>query len=190
MILSKIHINIYAILIFGALFVLSCSTMKVSYNYDQNVNFTKYHNYSWAVEEKSKQEASLTTIARRNIIKKEVTRIIRNELGSRGFEESIKNPDFLVAYHTGIKGRVDVREFGYNYTTESRTWGWGPDPLQITPYQEGSLIVDIIDADSKNLVWRGIAQEIIPDNPLPEEIVKLLEEAVPKILKNFPPGQK
>jgi hypothetical protein len=190
MILSKTQINICTVLVLGILFLFFCSTMKVTFNYDPNINFTKYHDYDWAQGNETKHDSSLTTIARRSFIKKEINRILRNELKSKGFEESTKSPDFLVAYHTGLKGKVDVREFGYNYTTDSRTWGWGPDPLQITPYQEGSLIIDIIDADTNSLVWRGIAQEVIPDNPMPEQIVKLLEKAVSKIIKYFPPDLK
>jgi hypothetical protein len=55
-------------------------------------------------------------------------------------------------------------------------------------YTVGTLVVDIFDAKSKQLVFRGAAQDELSDKP--EKNVKKLDKAANKMFKDFPPGSK
>jgi hypothetical protein len=57
-------------------------------------------------------------------------------------------------------------------------------------YQEGTLVLDFIDAESKKLIWRGTAKAYLEKEQTPEELDKIVNEAVEKILMNFPPSPK
>ena len=54
-------------------------------------------------------------------------------------------------------------------------------------YQEGSVIIDIIDSKEKQLVWRGAAEGVLYENDDPESVIS---ETVKAILKDFPPKRK
>ena len=66
-------------------------------------------------------------------------------------------------------------------------WG-GMGTATTTPYEYtvGTLLVDIFDAKSKSLMWRGIAQDELSDKT--EKNVKKLGKASDKMFKDFPPG--
>jgi hypothetical protein len=53
-------------------------------------------------------------------------------------------------------------------------------------YTVGTLVVDVFDGKSKNLLWRGIAQDELSDKP--DKNIKKLGKASDKLFKNFPPG--
>jgi hypothetical protein len=73
---------------------------------------------------------------------------------------------------------------GYGY----RYGGMGTAQTVVSEYRVGTLVVDMFDAKSKNLVFRGIAEDELSDNP--EKNTKKLEKASAKMFKEFPPSAK
>jgi len=80
-------------------------------------------------------------------------------------------------FYTGMGG-------GYRYG------GMGMASAQtvVSEYRVGTLVVDMFDAKTKNLVFRGTAEDEISDNP--EKNAKKLEKASAKMFKEFPPSAK
>jgi len=72
---------------------------------------------------------------------------------------------------------------GYGYRSFG---GMGTAQTVTSEYTVGSLVVDMFDAKSKNLVFRGTAEDEISDNP--EKNAKKVEKASTKMFKNFPPA--
>ena len=95
------------------------------------------------------------------------------------------NPDFLIAEHLGRKDKVQVMNWGYGYGPHGGYRGAGG--ISTYEYEEGSLILDFVDTKSKKMIWRGVAKADVMNADSPEKIEKLINEAVQKILKNFPP---
>jgi hypothetical protein len=58
----------------------------------------------------------------------------------------------------------------------------------ITEYEQGTLVLDIVERRSKKLVWRGTARATLLENPTPERSTARINEAVRKILAGFPPA--
>ena len=94
-----------------------------------------------------------------------------------------------VVYSNSIKKDQQVVGTGYNM---GPGWGWGYggagprlQPIRPTPTHEGTLIVDIADANGHQLLWRGSATNTISDNS--DKNIKNLNNAVNKLFKNFPP---
>ena len=52
---------------------------------------------------------------------------------------------------------------------------------------EGTLIIDMIDASTKQLVWRGSATGVLDENPSPEKVTQNVNNAVAAILAQYPP---
>ena len=73
-----------------------------------------------------------------------------------GFKRS-KTPDFRVALHTGQQSKVRVTDYGYGYGVGR----WGGGGLDVYQYQEGTLILDVVDAKTKKLMWRGTAIGVV-----------------------------
>jgi hypothetical protein len=92
------------------------------------------------------------------------------------------DPDFLITYYTGLRQRVNVKEYGYSYGT----WQSGlyDRNRNVEAYQEGLMMIDIILGSSKVLVWRGWLTGIIED---PNSAGQKIENAVKEILAQFPP---
>ncbi len=64
----------------------------------------------------------------------------------------------------------------------------GTASTTVSEYTVGTLVVDMFDAKTKNLVFRGIAEDEISDKP--EKNAKKLEKASNKMFKEFPPAAK
>ena len=64
-------------------------------------------------------------------------------------------PDFRVAVHFGSREKVQVTDWGYGYAPSRRYYGGGG--VDVYTYTEGTLILDVVDATSEQLLWRGSA---------------------------------
>ena len=82
---------------------------------------------------------------------------------------------------------VDTVNTGYGYGRYGR-YGGISTSTTVSEYQEGTLLIDMIDPSSKQLVWRGSGQARIRQSSSPEEREKRIGEAVQQILEDFPPG--
>jgi hypothetical protein len=108
----------------------------------------------------------------------EVKSAIRNDLAQKGIVEAApgQQPDFLIAYHARKQQKLDVTSAGYGW------WGWGG--ADVYQYTEGTLIVDFIDPATKNVFWRGTAQQVI-NNQYSPNLAKL-DKAVAKLMSQYP----
>jgi hypothetical protein len=114
---------------------------------------------------------------------------VDHQLGANGLRKTSNNPDFHIATHVGSKDKVRVTTWGYGYAPYGRYGAgyWGSGRVDVHQYEEGSLILDFVDPKSKNLIWRGSVKAQIDRATTPKSRDKLINEAVTKILKNFPP---
>lgn len=98
--------------------------------------------------------------------------------------------DIHVILHGATQTKHDVNTFysggmgGYGYRYGGMG-GMGTASTTVTEYTVGTLVVDMFDAKTKNLVFRGTAQDEISDKP--EKNAKKLDKASEKLFKNFPP---
>ena len=77
---------------------------------------------------------------------------------------------------------------GYGYRGWGGMGGMGTATTTTSEYTVGTLVVDIFDAKSKALMFRGSASDEISDKP--EKNIKKLAKASDKLFKDFPPGSK
>ena len=164
----------------------ACSGMKITTDYNPEVapNFSAYQTYAW-LPQPIRQDPRVYNAITEN----RVRRAVDNSLSAGGYRKlDSGTPDFLIAWQAAIEGKVDVTlvngYYGYGY----RGWGagGGAQPV-VREYDEGTLILDVIDAESRELVWRGVAQAKISQNSSPDQRGRKINEAVSKILANFPP---
>jgi Domain of unknown function (DUF4136) len=100
--------------------------------------------------------------------------------------------DIHVVLHGATQTKHNANTFysgmggGYGYRYGGM--GMGSATTVVSEYKVGMLVVDMFEAKSKNLVFRGTAEDEISDNP--EKNAKKLEKASAKMFKNFPPSAK
>ena len=108
------------------------------------------------------------------------------DLQEKGLERKTSaEPDFLVAYYMGTSREFDARVIGYGFPRGFRRWGWGPGWRDVdiwrVPYTEATLVLDIVDASTNQLVWRGYDTEAIDFS----KSDKAIKESVDKLVKRF-----
>ena len=97
--------------------------------------------------------------------------------------------DVLIAYHTGTQDRQQYDTYGYGAGGWwGGYWGGGMTTTSVRTYTEGTLILDVVDRENNELVWRGSASKTIDEMESPEQRVKTVQSAVAKLLKDFPPS--
>jgi hypothetical protein len=158
----------------------SCTSVRVASDYDKNVNFDTFKTFAFYKTGIDKAEIN-------DLDKRRIKRAIESELLVKGFSKS-SNPDILVSIFTKSREKINVYSnngFGpYGYG-----WGWSPWYWNNNSYTssstEGSLYIDLINANKKELVWQGIGRGYISENMSNKE--ERIKEFVSKIMEKYPP---
>jgi hypothetical protein len=166
------------------------SGISVNHDYDVNAHFEDYDTYAWI--ERSMDPATGNAQAaqtQNDLLDARIKSAVSNELDRRGLVENTKTPDVLLTYHLGVQDKIAVQDWGYRYS--DYYWGYGGRQIDVYNYQEGTLIIDIIDASRQELVWRGAGQKNLRDTrPTPEQITQEINHAVGKIMEAYPPPRR
>jgi len=161
----------------------ACSSYQVTYDYDVTASYGRYKTFDYYT---SKKGTGGTT----SLMDKRVRAAVEQELKAKGFAMETKaDPDFLVTYYPIVKNRK-VR------TTVRSGWGWGYRPLyggvgvsssQVRNYKEGTIVIEIVDFKTNQMVWQGAAAGALTGLENPEDANEVVPKAVRDILAKFPP---
>jgi hypothetical protein len=105
---------------------------------------------------------------------------LRSAFEGRGYVLSTDSPDFTVAYYASTREKLDITNWDYGY----RWHRWPRDRQMITQYTEGTVVVDVIDPGTNELLWRGQGVASVSDDP--GTYAKELNKTVAAIVKRFP----
>ena len=178
----------------------SCSSVKVSTDYDRKADFNAYKTFAFFKTGIDKAEIS-------DLDKRRILRAIEAELLAKGFTKS-DDPDILISIFTKSNQRVDV----YNNAWGMGAWGWGGfgpwgggfgpgwgwggfgpgwgwgGGSAVSTRTEGSLYIDLIDAKKKELIWQGRGEGTLGNNKNIEKKEARIQEFVSEILEQYPPN--
>ncbi len=153
--------------------LVSLAHAGVKVDYDSGTDFSKYRSFGWLEG----------TPAPSNLVQKRIERAVESELTAKGMSSTTGDPDLYVVTHASVgkEVRIDVDTWGYRGHWRG---GWGTTTVNVSEISVGTLVVDLVDAGSKELVWRGIASETLVSNP--EKSEKRINKVVKKLFKKFP----
>ncbi|MGC1363749.1 MAG: DUF4136 domain-containing protein [Silvibacterium sp.] len=160
----------------AAAFSISALAQKVVTDYDHSANFSQYHTYSWGQVHSSDP-----------LYEQRIRDAVDHDLQAKGWQPAPAGGDVTLT-------AVLIKRHQKEYTTfydglgggwRWRGWGAGMTTTTVDRIPLGTLIVDIYDTNSKQLVWRGEAHDQLSDKP--EKDTKKLEKAVDKMFGKFPP---
>ena len=158
---------------------------------ETNSYFDKEYEYATlkTFDFKMQRRISSDPVANNRLWAEDIRGEITKDLQSNGFEQVTGGrPDFLVAFYVGLQQKYDVQYMDYGYPgfwgPRRFRWGWGwPNDVDVwrVPYTDSTLIVDIIDGQTNQLIWRGYDVNTI-DMKKPD---KRLDKAVDTLVKKF-----
>jgi len=163
--------------------------MNVNQDYDSSTDFSSYRNFAW-LQESQKKTGDIRID--NPLIDSRVRAAVDRTLTSRGYKISGDAADFYVAYHLSLKRKLDLEPVTGSIVVGRGYYGsWGGIALHngsaVTEYEEGTLVIDVNDAKTKKLVWRGWASRRVREHSTPEQTTDTINKAVEEILARFPP---
>jgi hypothetical protein len=151
----------------------------VKTDYDRSADFSQYKTYSW---EKVQTQDPLWVDRIKDAVNESLAARGWTQVESGGqvaivATEMTKKQQTLNTYYDGFGGGGGRRRFGGG--------GLGEATTTTENYKVGTLVVDLFDANRKNLIWRGSASDILSDKS--ENNIKNLDKGVQKMFDHFPP---
>lgn len=177
-----------AVILFIAIALGGCASQKVDWDFDPGRPVEGLKSYRWMEKKEDLQKMGYQFDA---LMDQRVQDAVDRTLKLRGYQRlapsSSAEADFLVNYLTSTKTRREEHQvttsFGYGFSP----WGLGlSTDTRVQEYEEGTLIIDVIDPATKKVIWRGRSKARIKDNLSPQERTARINEAVSNILEGFP----
>ncbi len=166
----------------AAIVLTGCATMNVSSQVQRDLSFSQYHTFDWGEPDTlPANDPRLATPFFRDHLEGAVERA----LAAKGFAHasSTAGADLLFHYHASIDERIDVnrtdRDLGYGYQ--------GNGGVTVNSFEAGTIVIDVVDAKTKRVIWRGWAQhslEGVLDNQ--DRLADLIDTAVSRMMARFP----
>src|SRR5882762_269491 len=163
------------------LFLVALGTafaQHVQTDFDHQANFSQYKTYSW---QEIKPGNSLWDARIKNAVDA--------QLAAKGWTKVESGGDVAIV---AVKTTQTQRSLQTFYDGFGGGWRWrgfggmGEATTTEQDYKEGTLIVDMYDAKTKQLIWRGSAEDTVSDKAAKNE--KNLDKGVAKMFKKFPPN--
>jgi hypothetical protein len=152
--------------------------------FDKNTDFSKYKTYKWVNIPSSKKLDDLTA--------DQLIGTLNVELAKKDLKKSDSDkPDLYIGYQI-----IPAKDKHLNHLNLGMAYGApaggtsGSTATSTTVVHSGQLILDMYDANTKQMVWRGMVPDAIDANAKPDKKQKHMDRAVERLLKNYPPEKK
>lgn len=148
---------------------------EIKTDYDRNANFSQYKTFSF---EKIQTKNSLWV--------DRITSAVSAALTAKGLTQVSSGGDISIVAIELTKEQQTLNTFYDNFGGGWR-WGGGFGDATTTTdtYRVGTLVVDLFDAKSKQLIWRGSESDALSDKS--SKNIKNLDKGVEKLFREFPP---
>ena len=161
--------------------VIACIAFAadVSTDYDHHADFSRYHTYSW-----------IGVKAGNSLWQDRIMQAVDGALSAKGWTKRESGGDAAVSAF----GKTQEQDTLQTFYDGFPGWGWrgwgggmGMATTTAVPQRVGTLNVDIFDGQTKQLVWRGSAENTLSSKP--EQNDKKMEKSVDDMFKKFPPSK-
>ena len=160
-------------ILLGALIIGGCATApRVSWVASPEADLASYRTFAFFTPLGTDREEGTGTI-----LSETLRRETRQQLEARGLVFVAEDPDLLVNFFVETREVIEGVQrpgVGIRYGVFHRHYGvWADYETDIRQYTEGTLHVDVVDADRDQLVWEGVAQQRLPEDDFtfqPEQV--------------------
>src|SRR5262252_5715833 len=165
-----------------ALVLLAAKTLTaqdVKYNFMPGTDFSKYHTYKWVSIEGASHP--------NQIVDAQIKQSVDSQLASKGLTKTDSDKaDLYVGYQIAVDKEKQWNGYGMGGGVR---WG-GMASATSSTINVGTLVLDLYDPATKQLVWTGSATKTLNTDSKPEKNQKNRDKVMQKLLKNYPPKQK
>lgn len=170
----------FAVAIAAAAFSMAaCASTQVNASLERGMDFTRYKSYAWAADDRF--STGDPRLDNNEFFERRLRADVERQLAARGFEKaSSATADLVIHYHASVSQRMDVNkldaQYGYCENCHSSI------------YDAGTITLDLVDAHTNKLVWRGWSEGTLDGIDNQALIEARVDEAVTKILQKLPPS--
>jgi hypothetical protein len=172
---QRVLLGFFFLLSFAGLAVAA----KIFSDFDPKANFSQYKTFMWIKRPHMDDP----------LMDDRIVNAINAALTAKGWTLVQDGADVGVAAHVATRKQRDLETF---YNGFGGGWGWhhwgggmGIATTHVETYTVGTLVVDLFDTQTKQVIFRGWATDALPDNPKKE--TKKLDKDIEKLFKDFPP---
>jgi hypothetical protein len=148
------------------------STPRTRSDYDPAADFSAYKTFGFAADQPGNTGERYTSL-----IMQHLRATSRVEMEKRGYVYTDDNPDLLLDFQLLTQEKVRVDSWGGSPYWRGRYGAWGGYDVDVRQYTEGTLLVDLVDARRKQVVWQGVAQGTVTEAKL-----KKIDERAPVVM--------
>ncbi len=173
---------------------------KVSYDYNRGADFTRLRTYALKDSPTKQTTTEETTTYDNPLMHERINAAVASQLESRGLRRNDEHPDVYVVARQTFETQKNYTAYNYGGWGSPYGWGWGGyswgwggygwDPgytdIQVRDIVVGTLTIEIEDAATGELLWRGVGEKRVHMHSSPEHRDKRVIRGVAKIFKNFP----
>jgi uncharacterized protein DUF4136 len=183
----------------SALLSATALAQKVTYDFDRNEDFTRLKTYSIDDSVPSDRGEGMSTYDS-PFVRERTNAAIAAQLDARGLRRDDSRPDVRVTSHRTFKSEyVHYPPVGWGWGYPfgwGLGWGWGHSygwgygygsPGYTEEITVGTLMIDMQDAATGELIWRGVGVKEVHPTSKPEKRAKRVAREVAKIFERFPP---
>ena len=176
------------LLIVALLIAGQVSAQKITVDLDKEADFTKYKSLTFLGWQKDSEKLM------NDLDKDRMRNAFISEFKSRGMEKGGEDADLAITLYLVLEQKTSTTAYtnyygGGGYGRYGRGgWGWG-NGYANTSYSEsdyikGTLVMDVYDNITNQLIWQGVASGTVKENPKKRE--KSIPKTVSKLMKKFP----
>ena len=176
--------------VFILLLLVGCTQLQTGSEIDAAADFSALKTFGWLPDSDTPADDVRLNDPR---VRNTVRTAVEQALAAKGYEQvERQQADFLVTWFGAIEQKIKKESIDHFYAP----YGYGTlyrDPVlnteaprNILEYEQGTIIIDIIDPQSRKLIWRGSGSGRIAENQPEQTALRNLNRSVTRILAPFP----
>jgi hypothetical protein len=171
-------------LAFLFLIMSACSSdIYVFTDYDREFDLSSYSCYRWS--EIKNIEINRNPLYYNELNDKRIKFAVSKRMNEKGYKEDSQSKELVLHYHIAVTDVIAYREDPMFHHEA----GWLRPEIASYKYNEGTIIIDVMDSDCRCLIWRGYASQIL-DSWHPELADEKINQSIAKIFAKFPTTRK
>ena len=165
----------------GVLFAMFACAITLAQDVTTNsmpgADFSKYHTYKWVPIDGAVQP--------NQIVDAQIKQSVDSQLTAKGLTKTDGDKaDLFIGYQVSIDQEKQWNAYGMG---GGLRWGGGMATAQQSTISTGTLVLDMYDPSTKQLVWTGRVSKTLDSSANQGKKQKNLDKAMQKLLKNYPP---
>ena len=154
-----------------------CATTNISSYMERRGDVGLYRTYAWGPP--AVQTTGDPRLDNNRFFQERVEAAVELQLAARGFEKSAATPDLLIRYYASVEQQVNADGADRPFVA--------CEDCRPFVFDAGTIVVDLIDARTQRLVWRGWEEGSIDGVINDQQVMeKRIDQAVARIIEQLP----